>query len=138
MPDVSQGGFNKSGGSMETWVEFDPLLIKQWFHLKKGCLQIPCNFECIRPELAGHSEQYARSTLHQASAISRFGSLDHMSHVCESHARLLIGQNGHSLVTRVAMLEDAEQSRKWSLRAIWGAVISMLVKVLHDILRNGR
>jgi hypothetical protein len=58
--------------------------------------------------------------------------------VGESHARLLLGVNGHSLLTRVAMLEEAEQGRKWSLRAIWGAVASMLVKVVYDALRNGR
>ena len=61
-----------------------------------------------------------------------------LRHVCESNSKLLVGANGHSLMTRVAMLEEAEQSRKWSLRAIWGAVAAMLVKVVHDILRNGR
>ncbi|MCE9547279.1 MAG: hypothetical protein K8T25_17545 [Planctomycetia bacterium] len=61
-----------------------------------------------------------------------------LRHVCESHAKLLVGSNGHSLMTRVAMLEDSEQSRRWSLRAIWGAVVGMLVKVLHDVLSNGK
>jgi len=61
-----------------------------------------------------------------------------LRHVCESHARLLVGSNGHSLMTRVAVLEESEQTRKWSLRAIWGAVVAVLVKAVHDFVSSGK
>ena len=102
--------------------------------------------EHLRPELNRVEERLravevqlgrltAQLTTEQA-ALTR--SLGELHKVCEAHARVLVGPNGHALTTRVAVLEESERARKWSLRAVWGAMIALGVKVLHDLIRGAR
>jgi len=97
--------------------------------------EMQTQLERVEERLRGVELQLAELTAQLAGEQSGMTqTVAQLRHVCESHARLLVGGNGHSLLTRVAMLEEAEQTRKWSLRAVWSAVIGMLVKVLHDAL----
>lgn len=46
----------------------------------------------------------------------------------------LRGNGGTGLLTRVGLLEQTEETRRWSLRALWGAVLMMGIKVIFDVL----
>lgn len=44
------------------------------------------------------------------------------------------GEKGISL--RIDRLEGSEESRKWTFRAIWAALITLLTKVFYDLIKH--
>ena len=74
----------------------------------------------LSAQLAGEREHIARH-------------LAELQRAHEGHGRILKGDNGSSLLTRVALLEEMRNARQWSSRAAWLAVTALLVKIVYDI-----
>jgi len=93
----------------------------RWQRIEERLRQVELSLSELQGQLRGEGEHLSS----QLADIQR---------LLAEHARLLVGQNGASLVTRLAVLEEKEAARRWSLRAVWTAVIGMLVKLVFDYL----
>lgn len=89
------------------------------------------NVEIQMARLVAHMES-ERGTMER---IEKHNSdmFDRMMQLLNRHDELFFGDNDPGMLTRFDRLEQSEENRKWHLRIIWAALISMASKVLYDI-----
>lgn len=80
------------------------------------------------------SRQIARL---QAHVESEFGNRETEGNTTRNIAaldRMLRGHNGDpGIVTRLALLEESERNRKWTIRAVLGGLITLVVDRLWSV-----
>lgn len=64
--------------------------------------------------------------------------LSEQSKIMQTHSTLLHGDgvNIKGLLNRIDMLEGIEENRRWTIKAMWTAIIGVIVKIVYDVFRG--
>jgi hypothetical protein len=107
--------------------------------LYKGTTNVESNNEIVRAIHELELRLNAGLALNTTALEVNNERLQNLKEAVERHATVLYGheENDHpGLITRIAKIEQADTERKWSLRTVVIAFVSLAGKVVYDFISS--